>query len=253
MRTNPLFAEGMEIVEDRFWGRKLLAVYLLFLAVVGLAAAPGQSLGFYMATRQPPSFMQAMTVTVLVSSAILLLAALSRLSIRGERVSRWILYTGIHGRTCAFGKFLFSAFAALTLVSASLPLLLFAANMNGASFSAGVEAGFFILVFLLSYGCLWSLLSMILPGRPVPVILLLWGCAVFQFLFSVRLVPEANPALSLLALMKPAAQEAAGRIGILRPTGFGINLPVLIVLAAILLPVSGWKENLLRRKNGDSR
>ncbi len=247
MRENPLLMEGLAIIETKRWGRKALALYMILITAVGVVSLPSQSLGFYLTSRQSPAYLQAMAILALVASSLIFLVALSRILSGSETLARWILYAGTGGASCAYGKLLVSFLLALVLSATSLPLLLFAADMNGMEAMTGLTAGLFILLFLLSYGGIWALLSTVLSEHPGSATVILWCCAAFQLLFSVRVAPVFNPALTLLRIIGSGA--APGPAAFLKEAG--TSLLVLAIPLALLFPLSLWQERRQKRKEGE--
>ena len=207
MKLNPFLQEGIIILEEGFFGRKLLALKVLFLLTVSFAAFPSEPLAFYLQLRTPPSYVYTIFILYFVCALVVYITLMGRISIRSEKITYWLNYTDLPPLKLIAGKSLLPLFFLMVLGIAGFPFLIFSARINAVSLNAVFTAWIISLLIIYFYGLLSSLLTLLIERSPLTQVVIIWLIAFFQVLFSYKMLPGINPLLAFSGILDGAGKS----------------------------------------------
>jgi len=202
MRSNPVFLEGLSLLEKKMVGRFLAVLYISVLSiqvVIFLSDAAGNILS---PEFNPPNMFNFIIAFGQIGSSILLLISYSILSLRAEEILNWIKHGKLNICQVLAGRFLISLFLTLILGFISIPWFVYVARVSALPGYFAVWAIFFNGIAVLTYGHAWVLAGFLFNKNRVVQTIFIWVYIFIYLLISARIFPAVNPILMLDLLNK---------------------------------------------------
>ena len=202
MKSNPLFPEGLIILNRKKRGQVIIFLYTALFTIAILIFLSDMAENILSPGFNPPDLFNFIVTLGQISSSVLLVLCYSILFFKAEETLNWIRHGRLDFIQVFAGRFLLILFLTVIIEIISLPWFIYASRISAVPGFISIEVIIINSFALFTYGQVWILGGFIINKNRVAQTVLLWIYIFIYLLISAKILPVINPVLLLHSLIK---------------------------------------------------